>query len=386
MAAEIDNFLTQPMKAALGIDQNKQVRSEYRSWSGLKALFSEKLEHLETLSKKKHGMSNKEFLLASVASNIKVAIQRQLEYVDYYTQEDDVQSVSQKLKYAPLTNSGCESQFADLDNSVKKFGGTATVSTLSDKHVIRKNKMFESEEWKTMNLQERKKKFAWARGSPQAKKVLSMQKEWIEKVADAKCLALAGKESKKKKRNERSLKLLDKCKEQNGPVTMNTTELLDVLSDDQLVTEVRYLRVTIAPNIREKIKVDKKFRKLSNSELRNEILKVIRPEANVDSLDKLFLDIFSQDIPEALSGHDDPVGEDDSIHPGLAGLWLGPLQEQCVGVVVPRGADDVLQLYARGRFGYYADGNSVDLQDWSLVKSFEKVSYVSKARIVYLQF
>ena len=86
-------------------------------------------------------------------------MERQLEYVDYYTQDEEDQSVStlQKLKYAPLTNSGCESQFADLDNSVKKFGGTATVSTLSDKHVIKKNKMFESEEWKTMNLQEKKK-------------------------------------------------------------------------------------------------------------------------------------------------------------------------------------------------------------------------------------
>ena len=81
-------------------------------------------------------MTNREFLLASAASNIKVAMERQLEYVDYYTQDEEDQSVStlQKLKYAPLTNRGCETQFADLDNFVKKFGGTATVSILSDKH------------------------------------------------------------------------------------------------------------------------------------------------------------------------------------------------------------------------------------------------------------
>ena len=84
-------------------------------------------------------------------------------------------------------------------------------------------------------------------------------------------------------------------------------------------------------------------------------MKVIRPEANIGNLDNLFLEIFSRDIPEGLAVHDDPAARDDSIHPGLAGLWLGPLQEQCVGVVVPRGADDVLQLYARGRFGYFAD-------------------------------
>ena len=208
-------------------------------------------------------------------------MERQLEYVDFYTEgegdEDLSASTEDKLKFAPLTNSGCESQFADLDNSIKKFGGTANVGTLSDKHIIRKNKFFVCEEWKTMDLQERKSKFAWARGSPQAKKVLNMQKEWIEKVSDAKCLALAGKETKKKKKNERSLKLLEKCKQHSGPVTQSTAEMLDDLSDGQLVTEVRYMRVTIAPNIREKVKVDKKFRKLNRTELKNEIFELNIP-------------------------------------------------------------------------------------------------------------
>ena len=52
-------------------------------------------------------------------------------------------SVIDKLKDAPLTSSACESQFADIDNSVKKFGGTETVGTLSDKNLIKKNKFFE---------------------------------------------------------------------------------------------------------------------------------------------------------------------------------------------------------------------------------------------------
>ena len=245
-------------------------------------------------------MSNKEYLLASVASNIRVAMVRQLEYVDYYKQDeevgDDAGAIGDKLRFAPLTNSGCESQFADLDNSVKKFGGTANVGTLSDKHVIRKNNLFETEDWKMMNLQEKKSKFAWARGSVEVKKVIEMQKEWIEKVNSAKCLALVAKESKKKKKNERSLKLLGQCKEHNGPVTQSTADLLDSLTERQLVTEVRYLRVTIAPNIREKVKVDKKFRKLNKAELKNEILKVIRPEVQLDSLDNLLSDILSKDI------------------------------------------------------------------------------------------
>ena len=393
VASEIDTVLTQPIKAALGIDKDKNSRSEFRSWEGLKELFNQKLKELEEISKKHQGMSNKEYLLASVASNIRVAMVRQLEYVDYYKQDeevgDDAGASGDKLRFAPLTNSGCESQFADLDNSVKKFGGTANVGTLSDKHVIRKNNLFETEDWKMMNLQEKKSKFAWARGSVEAKKVIEMQKEWIEKVNSAKCLALVAKESKKKKKNERSLKLLEQCKEHNGPVTRNTADLLDSLTDRQLVTEVRYLRVTIAPNIREKVKVDKKFRKLNKAELKNEILKVIRPEVQLDSLDNLLSDILSKDILVT-----ETVGQSSAertsnevlIHPGLAALWCGPLQEQCVGVVVPRGQDDVLQLYARGRHGYYEDGPAVDLQDWSVIRSIDKVLYVTKAKIVYLQF
>ena len=55
-----------------------------------------------------------------------------------------------------------------------------------------------------MSLEEKKRKFAWARGSNQAKKVAALQKEWIDKVNDAKALALVGKEAKKQRKNERS--------------------------------------------------------------------------------------------------------------------------------------------------------------------------------------
>ena len=98
------------------------------------------------------------------------------------------------------------------------------------------------------------------------------------------------------------------------------------------------------------------------------------------------MDKFDREIPGDKGDHTDSAGTESTIHPGLVGLWVGPLQEQCVGVVVPRGSDDVLQCYTKGRFGYFPDGNSADLQDWSLIKAFEKVSYVIKARIVYLQF
>ena len=281
---------------------------------------------------------------------------------------------------------GCESQFAELDNYVKKFGGTATVSTLSNKHVIKKNRFSESENWKILTLEEKKSKFAWARASSQDKKVALLQKEWIGKVKDAK----NRKETKKKKRNERSLLLLEKCKEHSGPVTMNTTAMLEGFSEPQLLLEVRYLRSTIAPNIRERVKVDKKFRKLCQAELKSEILKVIKPESDVTSLDSLFLSLF----PDCEAGNDTIENSTEGsaaiaetgTHLGLAGLWLGPLQEKCVGVVVARGVADLLQLYSKGRHGYYADGDALELEDWSLVEALEITFWATVARIEYLRF
>ena len=170
VASNVYKIITQPMEAAIGIEENKIKRSEFRSWSGLKILFEEKLAELGKLSLRHSDMTSKEHLMASAAGNIRVAMERQLKYVDFYNQDEEEisASVSDKLKGAPLTNSGCESQFGELDNYVKKFGGTASVSTLSDKHVIKKNTFFESENWKVLSFEEKKQKFAWARGSSQA--------------------------------------------------------------------------------------------------------------------------------------------------------------------------------------------------------------------------
>ena len=133
--------------------------------------------------------------------------------------------------------------------------------------------------------------------------------------------------------------------------------------------------------------MDKKFRKLNQTELKNEILKVIKPEVNIDSLESLFSEMLSKDLPEAVVNSSDVrTTAATIIHPGLAGLWSGPLEEHKVGVVVPRGEDDVLQLYASGRHGYYAEGHAVDLEEWCLIMAFDNVSYVTKAKIVYLQF
>ena len=132
----------------------------------------------------------------------------------------------------------------------------------------------------------------------------------------------------------------------------------------------------------------KRKRKLSKSEI-SEILKVIKPESDVKSLDSLFLSLFphvddTDDAPKDLHVVS-PPNVDSDIHPGLAGLWSGLLQEQSVGVIIARGADDMLQFYKKGRHGYYADGDAVELEDWSLLKAFDSTSWATVAKI-YLRF
>ena len=57
--------------------------------SGLKELFKQKQLELETLAVRQHGMTTKQHLDASAAANIKIALDRQLRYVDFYNQEEE---------------------------------------------------------------------------------------------------------------------------------------------------------------------------------------------------------------------------------------------------------------------------------------------------------
>ena len=59
------------------------------------------------------------------------------------------------------------------------------------------------------------------------------------------------KEDMKKKKSLKVLKQMDICKEHGAPVIPNSLHYLDSLSERQLIHEVTYLRLTIAPDIRQ---------------------------------------------------------------------------------------------------------------------------------------
>ena len=89
----------------------------------------------------------------------------------------------------------------------------------------------------------------------------------MDEVSAMKAVCLAGKEQTKKKKRERALALLEKCKAWGGPVTESSIGELRKLTADQLLVEVRYLRTTVVPNIREKRKEGEKFVKFNKEEL-----------------------------------------------------------------------------------------------------------------------
>ena len=97
---------------------------------------------------------------------------------------------------------------------------------------------------------------AWndARSSEQAKIVRAMQKQFLDKVKASEAVANQEKINKKIKKTEKCLKLLEQIKGHGGPITPNDLNKLENLTESEILNEVRYLRQTVAPNIRDKKK------------------------------------------------------------------------------------------------------------------------------------
>jgi len=99
----------------------------------------------------------------------------------------------------------------------------------------------------------------------------------------------------KKKKNTRLLNTIQTCKKHKGPLTPDSLYLLSTLSEKELLAEVTYLRLTVAPDIRQQRRVKDgagKFRtqKFSLTELHNSIKNAIKPDESVqDNINELLL-------------------------------------------------------------------------------------------------
>ena len=208
--------------------------------------------------------------------------------------------MSGKIINAPVSNLGCESEIAWLDNRLKISGGTTTVPTLSNKNVICTNKYLVSDDFLSQTVEDRKKQWKWARSSQESKQVKLLTKNFLQRVKEAKHLSLKKKEELKRKKAERLHKLVDTCKKHGGPLTVTTVSLVKCLGSDELISEICYLRATTAPNIKQqrRIKLDNgrfKMERFPLPELRDAVKNAIKPECELEkSIDTLLKDAFKR--------------------------------------------------------------------------------------------
>ncbi len=291
------DLLIFPMMELLGIDKKGDQKNVDRSWAGVKGFLESKLDELEKLmvDKKKDPMCGRDKLEAAVIEEVIDTVRNQMSKTEYFTRSDEA---SEEMKYAPLTNLGCESEFSKLDHRIKASGGSASIQTLSRKNLLVSSGLLVDSEFECKSLDDRRSRWKWARCSEEVKAVQKLEADFLATVNSAKKLALRKKEDLKKKKATKTLAVLERCKQHGGPMTPNNLAALSQLNEGQLLAEISYLRLTIAPDIRQMRRVkgtDGKFKmeKFSRNELQNSIKNALKPEDNVASdINSLLMNVF----------------------------------------------------------------------------------------------
>lgn len=225
-------------------------------------------------------ISGEELLKSKCAIQVKEGIQRQMSRVDFFKDETENDN---KINKAPITNLGPESNFGSVDGDLKRSGNSTKLATVSEKHIIEKNKLHMKEQWTTLSEAEKVENWKWARKSSEVKAVKTKEnelKEFLKSVAD---LATENKKKNKLRQNEKLMTALEKCKLHGGPITLVDIQNLDNLTEIQVKSEVAYLKLTSGRNIRYKRKVGNKFVNFTVDELRSQIRDVIKPASNLCS-------------------------------------------------------------------------------------------------------
>lgn len=286
-----------PLMELLGIDKMGK-RNEERTWAGVEKFLNSKLAQLGQLMKEWSDplKTGKDKFKAAVIEEIIDTVKNQMSNTEYFTRSSD--ETSEKMKYAPLTNLGCESEFSKLDHRIKASGGSTPIQTHSRKNIIVSSGLLVDSEFESKNVEERKLRWEWARGSEEVKKVKNLEEDFLATVKIANKLAQHKKQELKEKKTRKTLAVLEICKQHGGPITPTSLDLLSKLNGKQLLDEISYLRMTIAPDIRQKRRVKAgegkfKMEKFTVNELQTSIRNALRPEANVSSdIDTLLCNVM----------------------------------------------------------------------------------------------
>ena len=86
------------------------------------------------------------------------SVERQLSEVEFLWQDESMGIGMDKeaLKQAPLTNLGCVSQFAKLDNRIRVTGGSTFVTTHSRKNMVFTNGSLMDSSFEQKSVSEKK--------------------------------------------------------------------------------------------------------------------------------------------------------------------------------------------------------------------------------------
>lgn len=289
IASRFSDSFVEPLMEILGIDQyHDKPSTDYpRTWLGLKYFFKDKLAELKEMQELEDGKLAYSKVFKYALTNVVLGIERQLSCVDFFN--DD--GIEHELKHVPLTNSKCESNFGKLDYTLSQTSGAyVNLNSVSNKNIISSGSSLKSE---NLTAAEKKAALVWARRSQESQEYKNLVKEYKDKVTHFDSLAIESRKEKKKLKTAKMYKALENVNAHGGPVTPANLDLLDKLNQQQLVLEIRYLRASVAPNIRERFKLPSgKFQSLSPEDLKMQILNVLKPAVSkCQNLDAVFQDL-----------------------------------------------------------------------------------------------
>lgn len=287
IATSVYESLSLPFMQLLGIDEWKDVPHDGRSWKGVRTFFREKMAELnlkeQELREEDTGVGE---LHADCLKEICVAVRRQLSEMAFFDEDRDANEDDPKLELSPLTNLGCESNMAELDNILKASGGSQSIPTISNKMVTKKNGYLRSQIFLGLSDKEKAKKWKAGKNSPEVKKAYAVLGTWQERIEHVGVIKVKKAQDSKLKKAGKLLKLMQDCIGHGGPVNIkNVDELLPKLKLEEVLNEIRLLRLTVAPDIRQQRKIKtptgSKVEKFGLQELQGSIRSAIAPANNV---------------------------------------------------------------------------------------------------------
>ena len=139
------------------------------NWAGIRSFFEQKLPELKPARDKASGADDDQSRLNGVVlDEVIETLERQLSEIEFFQNSDEAgpaKSDVSKLEYAPLTNLGCESEFAKLDVRIAVSGGSTAVQTHSCKNMVTTNLLLTDPSFSKLGSTEKQQKWKWARTS-----------------------------------------------------------------------------------------------------------------------------------------------------------------------------------------------------------------------------